>query len=259
MSRDMAASLPIGPVQMYWNDVRLGSPKTQATIRYNKDTVQQKDEQTGQQVMSHKTGETCEVDVVIADFRPEQMRYAYDQSTGFATPAVINTVNYTSTASVTFRYREDIKLSGTANATVAQAGFTSGTISVFKSDFSNAPDGYTEDTDFTATAIGGTIARKGSVITDGETVIVEYNNTSNAVKLDAGGERADFEASLRLVNILDSGKMLQFYAHRAKKIGASDVAVQMAAEFGGIAMTFVCLAKLTEAPGKQLFYFAEEI
>lgn len=259
MSRAMAANLPIGPVQVYWNDVRLGSPKSQATVRYNKDTVQQKDEQTGQPVMSHKTGETCEVDVVIADFMPAQMRYIYDQATGYATPGTINTVNYESAGSEVFRYREDHKLSGTDSITVNGAGYESGTVKVFKSDFSNAPDGYTKGTDWTGTNTVGTVARLGGgSITDGETVIVEYNQSSTASVNYAGGERSDFEAKLRLVHELDSGKRLQFYAYRAKKTGASDIAIQMAAEFGGIAMTFVCLADLAQAPGKQLFKWAEE-
>ena len=73
-----------------------------------------------------------------------------------------------------------------------------------------------------------------------------------------GGERADFEAELKLVHILDSGKLAQYTGRRAKKIGASDVAINMAAEFGGIAMTFMLLADLTQAPGKQLGYWAVE-
>ena len=259
MSRAMAATLPIGPVQIYWNDLRLGSPKSAATIRHNKDSVPQKDEQTGQVVMNHKTGETCEVDVVIQDFQLDQMRYVYDQATGYATPGTINTANYDASTSTTFRYREDVELSGVATTTLAGAGFESGTINVFKSDFSNAPDGYTSGTDFTSTSSTGNVARiAGGDITDGDTVIVEYNQSATSVALYAGGERADFEAELKLVHILDDGKLLQVTGYRAKKIGASDIAINMAAEFGGIAMTFMLLADLTKKPGKQLINWAKE-
>jgi len=259
MSRAMAATLPIGPVQIYWNDVRLGSPKSAATVRHNKDSVPQKDEQTGQVVMNHKTGETEEVDVVIQDFQLDQMRYALSQATGYATPSVINTVNYKASTTTTFRYREDQELDGTTAVTLDGAGFVSGSIKVFKSDFSNAPDGYTSSTDFTSTASTGGLARLAAGdITDGDTVIVEYNQSATSVVLYAGGERADFEAELKLVHILDDGKLLQYTGYRAKKIGASDIAINMAAEFGGIAMTFMILADLTKAPGKQLSNWAKE-
>ena len=259
MSRAMAATLPIGPVQIYWNDVRLGSPKSAATVRHNKDSVPQKDEQTGQMVMSHKTGETEEVDVVIQDFQLDQMRYALSQATGYATPSIINTVNYSASTSTTFRYREDQTLSGITAVTLDGAGFESGSIKVFKGDFSNAPDGYTSGTDFTSTSSTGNVARIASGdITDGDTVIVEYNQSATSVSLFTGGERADFEAELKLVHILDDGKLLQYTGYRAKKIGASDVAINMAAEFGGIAMTFILLADLTKAPGKQLSNWAKE-
>lgn len=259
MSRNVAKTLPIGPVQLYWNDVRLGSPKTAATIRYTKDTVQPKDEESGQSVMSHKTGEMCEVDVVINDFKVEQMRYAYDQATGYATPGTINTVNYTATVLATFRYKETHTLDGTDSETVDGAGWESGTVKVFKSDYSNGPAGYVSGTDYTSTSSVGNLARiAAGDITDGETVIVEYNQSATSSVVYGGGDRSDFEAVLRLVHITDDGKLLQFYAYRAKKIGASDVAIQMATEFAGIPMTFHCLADLSRTPGQQMFKWNKE-
>ena len=74
MSTNVAKTLPIGPCEIYWNDVRLGSPKSQATIRYNKETVQAGLEDAGLNVISHKIKETAEVDVVIADFKIDQLR-----------------------------------------------------------------------------------------------------------------------------------------------------------------------------------------
>jgi hypothetical protein len=63
---------------------------------------------------------------------------------------------------------------------------------------------------------------------------------------------ADFEAELVLTHQTDNGKYMTFRFYRAKKMGASDIAIQMAAEFGGVAMTFKVLADMTKAPGKQL-------
>jgi len=259
MSRAMAAMLPIGPVQVYWNNVRLGSPKSAVTIRHNKDSVSQKDEQTGQVVMSHKTGETCEVDAMFQDVSIAQLRYQFDQAIDYATAGTINTVNYKASTSTTFRYREDLELSGVAASTLSEAGFIAGTINVFKSDFSNAPTGYVSSTDFTSTAATGNVTRiSGGDITDGETVIVEYNQTATCSAVYAGGNRADFEAELKIVHELDDGKHLQWTCYRAKRIGANDVAINMAAEFGGLAATFVILADLSKAPGKQLIELAKE-
>ena len=72
MSKSVASTLPVGPVSIYWNDKRMGSPKSQATVRYNKETVQSGLEDAGVNVLSHKTKETCEVDVVIADFKSQK-------------------------------------------------------------------------------------------------------------------------------------------------------------------------------------------
>ena len=259
MSTNVAKTIPIGPCEIYWNDVRLGSPKSAATIRYNKETVQAGLEDSGMNEISHKTKETCEVDVVIADLKLSQMRYALDQVADFANQSTISTAAYDASTSTVFRFKENHKLSGTDAITVDQASFDTSTIMVFKSDYSNTPDGYTKGTDYTATAAAGTVARlAGGSITDGETVIIEYNEAATATRLGAGGLMADFEAALRIVHTLNDGKKLQFYGYRAKKIGASEVAIQMAAEFGGIPATFHLLADLSKTPGKQLFYWAQE-
>jgi hypothetical protein len=98
-----------------------------------------------------------------------------------------------------------------------------------------------------------------STIADLETVKVFYNQSATADSVLVGGKFADFEAELRLVHILDSGKALQFRFFRAKKSGASDVAINMADAFPGIPMTFHCLADLTQAPGQQLFRIDKEV
>lgn len=255
MSSALEKRLPIGPVQVYWNDVRMGSPRSQATVRHTKETVQARFQETGVNVLSHKVGEVAEVDVVIADFNLAKMRYVYDHAAGFDAVGTIKTTPYTSTATVTtFRFREEHKLSGTAAVTLDRSGFVAGSVKVYKSDFSKE---YVSSTDYTATA--GTVARlAGGDIDDLETVYIEYNQSATAERLGAGGGLEDFEAPLKLVYEQSDGKALMFYAYRAKKIGASDIAIQMAAEYEGEPMTFHILADATQRPGEQLFYWAEE-
>lgn len=259
MSKAVASTLPVGPVQIYWNDVRMGGPKSQASIRYNKETVQAGLEDSGVNVLSHKTMESCEVDVTLADFKMHQLRYVYDAATEFAATPAIATIPYDASTSTVMRFQETHQLNSTDNATLDQAGYMTGTIMVFKSDWSNTPDGYTKGTDYTSDNTAGTVARiAGGDISDGDTVYIEYNESATVSLIASGGELADFEADLRLVHKLDNGKQVQFYAYRAKKIGASDVAISMADVFGGIPMTFHILADMTEPAGKQLFHWTKE-
>lgn len=256
MSVDVAKTIPIGPVIAYWNAVRLGSPMSQATIRYNKESVQAGLQEAGLNVISHKTLETVEVDVVIADLKPSQLRYAYDKASGFDSADVIDPNSYTATQTSVIRFREVHKLNGTTAVTLDRAGFDGSTIEVWKSDWATL---FSQDTDWTGTANVGTVARvSGGSIGDGDTVHVLYDESATVSGNKIGGGLADFEAPLRLVHELNNGKMLQFYFHRAKKIGASDVAIQMAAEFGGVPMTFHALADMTRPEGDQLFQIDEE-
>ncbi len=150
-------------------------------------------------------------------------------------------------------------MTGTTAVAVDQAAFVTGTIKVYKTDWSNTPDGYTRGTDWTGTNTNGNIKRiSGGSITDGETVYVEYRQSATSDVVYAGGKLADFEGSLRLTHQMDNGKHLTIYADRAKLIGASDFAIQMAAQFGGVALTFHILAEMTNAPGKQLIQVGVE-
>jgi len=254
MSRAANEFLPIGPVQVYWNDVRLGSPRSQAMIRYNKETIQFGYDDSTVNIGSYKFRETCEVDITIADLVNSQLRYLYDQSTSYTSRTAPNSTTYVASSSTVFRFREEVKLSGTAAIALDKGGFQAGTVTVMKSDNTET---YTAGTDYTAT--GSSIQRlDGGGIDTSETVLVMYNQSATASTVFAGGIFFDIEAELKLVHILDSGKTLQFLAPRAKRIGASEIAINMAEAFPGYAMTFHLLGDMTKAPGKQLFMWNKE-
>jgi len=259
MSQAVEKTKPIGPVQIYWGDVRLGSPKSTFVVRHNTETVQSKQEDSGLNVGSHKTGETMEVDVILDNFKLHELRYVYAAANQFAATPVINSVSYDAATSTIMRFNELHKLSGTANVTIDGAGYVDGTIKVWKSDFSNTPDGYVQGTDFTASSAAGTVARiGGGDINDQDTVYIEYNQSATVERMGFGGELADFEATFRAVNKMADGKQIQFYAFRAKKIGASDIAIAMADQFAGIPMTFHILADLAQPVAKQLGHWTKE-
>lgn len=256
MSVAVAKTIPVGDVQMYWNDVRLGSPKSQASIRYSIESIQAGLDDPGLNVISRQTKEICEVDIVVADLKLSQMRYTYAQAEGFDSASAILTDNYKASTGTVFRFREEHRLSGTASKQLDRDKWVTGTISIMPPDMSKE---YTRATDWTGTSSVGNIARiSGGTITDLETVIVEYNATATSSKVATGGEKADFEANLKLVHVLEGGKVLQFYAYRAKKIGPSDIVIAKAAEFAGVPMTFHILADMSKNIGSQLFYWALE-
>jgi len=256
MSTTVAKKIPIGPVQIYWNNIRMGSPKSQATFRHSKETVQAGLEDHGLNVISRKVKEIMEIDVVIADFDTANMRYVYDAATGFDAVGTINTLGYSASTSTIQRYQEKQTLVSTTENVLDRGTYVSGTINVWDSSFSTA---YVRGTDFTSVAASGTIARIAlGDIDSGDVVIVEYNHTSTCSLLYAGGELSDFEAELILTHELDGGKLLQFKGYRAKHIGSSDLAISMAAEYSGVPMTFHLLGDLSRNPAKQLFEWSLE-
>lgn len=257
MSETVAKTLPIGPVEVYWADNRLGSPMSQATVRYTKETVQAGLEDVGLNVLSRKTKETCEVDVTINDFKTHQLRYTYDQAEQYDQSGTLRASAFSSSTNTIFFFKEEHVLNGTTNITVDESKMVTGQTTVYKSDLSNTPGGYVESTDWTGTFATGNIKRIGAgAITDGENVIVEYKATATSASVFAGGLLSDFEGELKLVHYPEDGKPLQFTAYRAKRIGDSEVAISMAAEFGGVPMTFHCLADQTKQIGGQLFEWA---
>jgi len=256
MSTAVAKTLPIGPVQVYWNKVRLGSMKSQAAISQSFETVQQGLQDGGVPVISRRTGERVEVSVVIDDFKISQYRYVQANAMDWEDMDTIQAKNYTATGSVTMRFEEEHLLSGTANATLDRTGFTTGTIEVWSSDWSTM---YTRGTDYTATEATGVISREAAGdISDQDVVHVLYDNSATVTVGYGGGQMADFYGVLTLVHVLEDGKNLQFNAWRAKRIGDTETTISLAAEFSGHPITFVLLADMTKNPGKQLFYFAVE-
>jgi len=256
MSQTAAEMLPIGAVQAYLNGIRLGTPRSQATLRYSVETVMQRLGDNPAPVSSYKSTEIAEVDIVIADLTIAQLRNVYDAAASFSARTTHNTQNYKTGTSTIFFYKEDVTLSGTAAVALGQAGIAvTSTIKVYRQDMYE----YTKGTDWTVTSYAsGQIKRKGgSTMPTPSTVIVHYQQSGTADVVHAGGSVPQLEMTLELEHILDDGKMLKLFAHRVRRIGASDIAIQMAAEFGGIPMSFRCLADMTKAPGRQLFYWAK--
>ncbi len=258
MSQTVAGTLPIGTVQAYWNGVRMGSPGSQATVRYNKDTINFGLQDAPVFAGSYKTRETVEVDVMIADLRPEQLRYVYDQAKAVDDRGTLKSSVFVDSSATVLFFKEDLAMSGTAEMTLAQAGIAeTSTVQVLSTELTP----YTQGTDWSITnaaagrikALGG-----GSINAVAETVIVHYKQSATSDTVMLGGIFFGLEGELILVHICDNGKLLQFKAPRARHTGASDIAVQAAAAFGGIPMTFTCLADHALPPGKQLCQWGKQ-
>lgn len=254
MSQTVSKTLLIGAVNAYWSDARLGSAMGTAAIRRSIESVQYGLTDAQVNVGSRKTKEIIEIDIVVADFKLHQMQLAYGQAESIESSTTIFANGYTSSfANFVHRFKEEVMLTAETAVTLNQAGWETGTINIFNSEYSNTPDGYTRVTDWTGTSSVGTIQRvSGGSISDGDVVMVEYNQSATSAVNYVGGKLADYEGELRLSHQCDDGKYLTITAYRAKRIGASDFAIQMATEFGGIAMTFHCLADMSKVPGKQI-------
>ena len=257
MSQTTASRVPIGTCQLFWNAVRLGRPRSTVAVRYTRDAVTGKAGDTGTDIINRPTGESCEIDVVVADLKPEQLQYVYDSVALQSDTGTINPISRTSTATVEdFIFTESYLLSGTTNVTVERAGWTAGTVKVYSSDWETL---FTDSTDYTSDNSAGTLAREsGGDIDDQSVVHIQYTQSAPADVVYAGGKLTSFEAPLTISHELENGKYLMCRAWRAQHIGASDIAIGMAEEFAGIPMTFKLLADESRNPGQQLFKWAVE-
>jgi len=252
MSQAVAKTLPIGPVQVYWQRERLGSMKSQAALTHSFETVQQGLQDGGVMSISRRTGERATVSVVVDDLKPAQYRFVAGNAIDWESMDTLATSNYTATqSSQVMRFEEEHKLVGTTAITLDRGGFTTGTIEVWRSDWSVE---YVRGTDFTGTEATGSVAAvSGGSIPDGNTVHVIYNFTATVIEVGAGGQMADFEGILQITHVLENGKLLQIYGWRAKRTGDTETTISLAAEFSGTPMTFELLADMDQDPGEQLF------
>ena len=259
MSQDFAKTFPIGPTIAYFNGVRVGTPMANAAIKYTREDVSQRADFFGVDIAGYRTFTGLEVTLAVADLKLTQLRQLLNRASSRSARTTLSGDIYTATTSHVFRYKQDVTLSGTAFTTLDGAAFDSANIIVYKSDYSNGPDGYTKGTDWSGTAANGTVGRiAAGDISDQDTVVVEYQTSANAAVLGWGGALEDIEGALWLTHEMNDGKLLQIKVWRAKVIGDTEMTINMKEQYGGTAITFRAFADVSKTKGKALCEIAIE-
>ncbi len=195
---------------------------------------------------STRITEEVTMDAAVCDFKLSQLRHALGYSQALESGVAAN-----------IRARDQLTLPTSAVVTMSEAAVSFASRQVWKMDRSVK---YVSGTDYSGPLTG--IARKGSTIAVGQTVLCEYDfSDSGAKSLRAGGERtAPPEFLLEFVHTKSGGKRVQVSFFRAVAITDLTMAFDDLAK-GTYTMhnvKFKALVDLTKADGKNLWMITEE-
>jgi hypothetical protein len=192
-----------------------------------------------------RISEEAMIEAEICDFKLSQLRTALG-----ITGALVD-------ESANIRKREQLTLASTTAKTTAQTMIAASQV-VSKLDRSII---YTSGTDYSVGTT--TVARKtGGAITDGQTILIEYNFADTDAKaLKLGGELLT-PATFRLdfTHEMEDGKTVQIQFYKA--LANTDFSLVFSERSSGTytvhGMRFKALADLTKPQGNQLFRIIEE-
>lgn len=235
--------IPIGPCQLYWDNRKMGSAKSQVAFNYSGTEALQKNMESIGDIGARKTYEALLIECVIANLPSGDLPYLFGAATSLTS---LGTVDPTST-SAEIRKTTEITMTGTDTQSLGET--TVSDVVVTTLDFVTE---YTLDTDYSLTTAAGTVARIGGDIADGDVVLVAFNFTdSSAVTFNFGGKEGMYEAELKLVWQFSNGKKLQFTGHRAIRVGDHSWTFPED-DYAEFPVSFKILSDLTKAKGNQL-------
>ena len=258
MSNTVARRIPIGPCQVYVNDVRIGSPGSSAVLNYSYDVVTGTTGDNVAEVSARKTNERGTVQIEVSDLKTSQLRYAWEQAKSIYTLSLM-TSHYLASTSVTMRKGPlQLALTGsglTDGLVSAPDTFTSASVVVYSQDYETE---YTQDTDFsTNTTCDGIFRTTGGSISSGDYVQIHYNASLTASYIRAGGADALVEDDIKLVIIDAAGKMAQLRCWRAVREGDMNLTLNHKDGYPGMTLTYRLLANTSSyIKGSQLFEFS---
>lgn len=255
MSQTVARTIPIGPVQVYFNGQRLGTSKSRAMLNWNYSLATGQTGDNVGQINSRKINEEGTIEVTIADLKASQMRYAMAQAKSLESITTLLTTNYMASVTQSVMRFKEMSLTGT--------GLTSGLISlpveyksasvmVYSMDYVTT---YVPGTDYsTNTTCDGIYRVTGGTIDSGAYVNVHYNGFTTCSYVRGGGADDVQEGELILSGVDAAGKFFQFKAWRAKREGAFPITVNEKDEYPGQTLTFRLMADVSSYnKGSQLF------
>lgn len=259
MSQTVARRIPIGPVQAYFGNYRLGTGKSQATLNWNYDLITGRTGDNLTEINARKGNETATMVVTIADLKPIQLRNAMGQAKSLTNNTMI-TDNFFSSLTCTIRKELMACLTGTGTeGGFALPAMVTSSIAVYSLDYETE---YSYATDFNTAAAESMVFRTSGgagTITSGQYVMVHYDASATASYVRGGGADALVEKELKLVGADAAGKFIQFRAWRAVREGAMNIQVNAKGEYEGAQLTFRLLGSVSSYnKGSQLFEIAIE-
>lgn len=250
MSQKITKDMPLGGGQVYWNNVRIGTAVGDSVVHYEAELATRKRGEDIGESVARIIKETASVDITLGDIKIEQLRYAFGRGELSSSVPLVS-----ATASTSLRKAKQVKMlaSGTA-VSLSETSITN--LVVSKPDFSVE---YIKTTDYTASLALGTITRIGAgAISSGSQVVAAFNFTdASAAVIKMGGLKGLYEAELKVVFTLSDGKLLQFKAGRAVRVGAVDITVPED-DYASIPLSFKLLNDVTKPKGEQLYEWAIE-
>ncbi len=255
MSQTVARRIPIGPVQVYLGDYRLGTGKSQATLNWNYDLITGRTGDNLTEINCRKGNETATMVVTIADLKPIQLRNAMGQAATLTNNTMI-TNNYLAATTVVMR-REEVFGFATGITSLSFAKvYVSDTVKVYSLDYETE---YASAVDFTCTLSKAFERIAAGAILTGQYVNVHYDGETTATYIRGGGADALIEKELKLVGADAAGKFIQFRAWRAVREGAMNIQINAKGEYEGAQLTFRLLGSVSSYnKGSQLFEIAIE-
>ncbi len=240
-----AKRLPLGEGDIYINNLWVGNVKGKIIFHDKETYAEQIPGNMMAPVKAERVKQEVSLEAEICDFKISQLRRAIGFNEAVDTTAVA------------LRKLEQLKLlTTTTNVTTAET-MVAGTLKVSKLDRSTV---YVSGTDYSATTT--TLARKGSNITTGQVVIVEYDfSDSGSKSILVGGEQITpntFE--LDFVHKLSDGKLLQITIFKAYSMTDFSWAFneKQSGNFSTYNVTFKALVDLTKKEGQNLYRITEE-
>jgi hypothetical protein len=237
--------LLLGPGDLYFNDVFVGSVKESVEFKYNPNYAFQRPGNSLADIKGERISEEATLTAKLCDFKVSQLRRAFGISEAVTS------------GSFRLRRQQVLKASGTG-AIAFDKTACSGTLKISKLD---RAVNYVSGTDFSATLTG--FSRLGAgAIADQQYVVVEYDwldATANAVRV--GGEKTAPETyELNFVHRQSNGKHIQITFYKA--MSNADVSLPFNEKSSGNytlhQIGFKALVDLTKPEGRNLFEIVEE-
>jgi len=231
--------IPIGLGQIYYGNVRVGSPKSSVVIHAAVTNVVSKAGNMLEQVKVTPVGSELTLTANIQDLKLDQLRVALGISANKGTGG-------------TLRKSEEINfVSGTIALSETPVADS---VKVHKLDYS---EDYVSGTDYSIS--GQNIVRdiSGS-IASGEVVVVDYDFVdSSATTIKWGTDKVAIEKELKFVHELSNGKLVQFTFHKAVVDGPLDLTFSEDAE-NAYPIVFRVLADPTKPEKERLMTIIQE-